>query len=128
MNLARKILLLAAIPAAIVACSEKNQPLTPERASVRMNITGLVIQGPTHVTRWEQCSFVAVPSGGTAPYSYAWTVQNGSGTADENVWTGYTYTSSMTLTVTVTDALGATRTASKNVYGVASTIPCNTFA
>ena len=127
MNLARKILLLAAIPVAIVACSEKSQPLTPERATLRMNITGLVIQGPNIVTRWEACSWRAVPSGGTAPYTYAWTVLNGTGTANDDVWTGYTHTTSMKLTVTVTDALGATRTASKNVAGVFSGPPCVTL-
>ena len=125
MRISRKILLLATIPVAIVACGERSQLLSPEGTTPRLAITGLYINGPTAVTRWENCSWVAMASGGTAPYTYAWSVQGGgSGTANGAIWTGFVYTTSMKLTVSVTDALGATRTASKSVAGVVSTYPC----
>jgi hypothetical protein len=126
MRIARMILLLAALPAVIVACGERSEPLTPNAAIPRLAITGLSIQGPSAVTRWNYCSFRAVPSGGTAPYTYAWSVVNGSGSAGPSgaYWTGYTHTTSMTLTVKVTDALGATRTVSKSVAGVLTELEC----
>jgi hypothetical protein len=124
MRISRKILLFATILVASAACGETSQPLSPDVAAPRLAITGLVIQGPSAVTRWEECTFRAVASGGTAPYTYAWSVQNGQGTADGVFWTGFTWTTTMTLTVTATDALGATRTFTKNVAGVYSAPPC----
>lgn len=65
------------------------------------------------------CTWEANASGGTAPYSYAWSSVNGGGTGYDAVWSGH-FPTSGSLTVVVTDALGARGTRTINVTSVYS--------
>lgn len=68
------------------------------------------ITGPTEISPMAECSWVASPSGGTAPYSYQW-YRNGAlvGTAADYT-DGMNGASSFTLSLRVTDSVGAIRT------------------
>jgi PKD repeat protein len=57
-------------------------------------------------------SFTSTPSGGLAPYSYAWTFGDGAGSTLQNPSHTYTAAGVDTVNVTVTDANGATASTS----------------
>lgn len=63
------------------------------------------------------CTWEANVSGGTAPYSYSWSTVGGGGTGNDETWYGH-FPTSGTLTVQVTDALGATGSQTINVTSV----------
>jgi hypothetical protein len=84
------------------------------------------INGRTLVKRfYDVCGWVAVVSGGTAPYTYAWDPQGGDGTVSANHFDGSVISASMNLYVTVTDANGVQKTVSKTVSGTSSTLVCS---
>lgn len=66
------------------------------------------------------CSFTAIPSGGTAPFTYAWSVTSGSasGTASGDTWTGSSSVAnaSFVLKVVATDVDGRKASASHSVF------------
>ena len=69
------------------------------------------------------CTWEANVSGGTAPYSYSWSTVNGGGTGYDELWGGH-FPTSGTLTVQVTDALGATGSSTINVTSLYSGPAC----
>jgi hypothetical protein len=78
------------------------------------------LSGPATVQSNHTCEWYAYASGGTAPYTWTWSQSNG-GSGFPNPRTStlesyYTSTSgTMTLYVTITDALGRTGSASKTI-------------
>ncbi len=78
------------------------------------------LSGPGTVQSNQPCEWYAYASGGTAPYTWTWSQSNG-GSGYPNPRTStlesyVTWTSgTMTLSVTVTDALGRTGSASKTI-------------
>jgi len=81
----------------------------------------VTIDGSSPVKPNASCAYWATVSGGTAPYSYSWSQSAGSGSG---YLSDYQATSSVayTLTLTVTDANGATGIGIKNV-AISSTAP-----
>ncbi len=57
-------------------------------------------------------SFTSTPSGGLAPYSYAWTFGDGASATSQNPSHIYTVAGTFSASLTVTDANGATAVAS----------------
>jgi hypothetical protein len=120
-------LLLATL--VLSACADAVAPL-PDAAFARGERTGPTttiqslaagINGPGTVGSYTTCTFTSTVSGGTAPYTYAWSIAGASGgylslasTTGASVQaTGYNYgsygsTGSVYLLLTVTDANGAT--------------------
>ena len=78
-------------------------------------LTGVTIAGPSTVYPADAPTFTANTVGGTTPFQYVWRV-NGtvrqSGTSASFAWTS---SATYTLNVTVTDAVGASRSTSKTV-------------
>jgi serine protease len=67
----------------------------------------VTIVGNTEIQASLSCQWSAIVSGGTAPYSYSWTV-NGAPAGDNSASLSYENDgSSFTITVTVTDQTGA---------------------
>ena len=108
--------------------------LSPGTATVRATIGGVTgqttvqvlaapltvaIQGPTSIRPSEVCYWYAHVTGGTPPFTYAWSQSSGSGTASGGSYEGSSSFASFTLTVTVTDAAGATASDTHSV-GVSS--------
>jgi hypothetical protein len=79
------------------------------------------ILGPSSVRSGHSCTWSAGVSGGNAPYSYSWSASGGSGYASGSDYTN-TSSSSFTLYLTVTDAVGTSQSTSKRVT-VSSTAP-----
>jgi hypothetical protein len=77
----------------------------------------VIIGGPRRIGSQYWCTWEANVSGGTAPYSYSWSTVNGGGTGYDELWGGH-FSLSGTLTVQVTDALGATGSSTINVTSV----------
>lgn len=75
------------------------------------------IGGLRRINSSAYCVWEANANGGTAPYTYAWSTVGGGGTGYAETWSGH-FPTSGTLTVTVTDALGATGTSAINVTSV----------
>ena len=75
------------------------------------------VGGPTRIDSQTWCTWEATVSGGTDPYTYEWSSDNGGGTGYDAVWSGH-FPVSGSLTVFVTDALGATGSATMNVTSV----------
>lgn len=72
------------------------------------------IGGPGLVNSQQWCVWEAAVSGGTPPYTYTWSTVNGGGSGYDEVWSGH-FPVSGSLTVFVTDALGATGSSTMNV-------------
>jgi hypothetical protein len=66
------------------------------------------------------CAYTAVPSGGTAPFTYAWSITSGSatGSASGDTWTGQSSVSgaSFVLKVVATDVDGRRASITKSVF------------
>lgn len=73
----------------------------PAAASQARTFAAVII-GPSNLRVWTQCSWYVNLSGGTPPYSFSWSVTNGSGSGSDNTWYGEFYGSGR-LYVTVTD-------------------------
>jgi len=86
------------------------------------------IVGPSLVPRWVTCRWTSSVSGGTAPYSYQWSDEHGTG-SDED--TGESYyvdmiSASDDLYLTITDANGVQKSVSKHVTTSLSAPACPT--
>ncbi len=71
-------------------------------------LSGVSISGPSAVEAYLTCLWIANPSGGVSPFTYAWTVD---GVSVGDATSELTYTAGSTpfrIDVTVTDAIGAT--------------------
>jgi hypothetical protein len=88
-------------------------------AAIVSPVSGLTvfIGGLRKIDSQNWCVWEASVSGGTAPYSYSWSTVNGGGTGYDEVWGGH-FPTSGSLTVVVTDALGAMGTSTINVTSV----------
>lgn len=80
-----------------------------------VSINGTPVQQPN-----VSCAFTAIPSGGTAPLTYTWTVTSGTatGTASGDTWTGSSSVanSHYGLKVVATDVDGRKATATHSVF------------
>jgi hypothetical protein len=114
----------AVAPDADAALARGGRPLEP----IGIQSLTASISGPASVGNYTTCTFTSSVSGGTAPYTYSWSIvgaTNGylslSGTSNASVSaTGYYYgpwggTGSVYLILTVTDANGLTASPSKRV-------------
>jgi hypothetical protein len=87
----------------------------------------LSILGPSQARRWSTCTYTRSVSGGTAPYTYEWSSEAGGGGAIDN---GTTYDVDLIsaggddISLTVTDANGWQRSATKHVSVSLSYPPC----
>ncbi|HEY0014686.1 MAG TPA: hypothetical protein VGC13_00145 [Longimicrobium sp.] len=81
-----------------------------------------VILGPSNIRSYTQCVWTVNTSGGTAPYTYSWSVTNGSGSGDSE-WYGEFYGTG-TLYLTLTDANNQTVSIRKNVYATSGGASC----
>jgi hypothetical protein len=67
-----------------------------------------------------QCAYTAIPSGGTAPFTYAWSITSGSasGTASGDTWTGSSSATgtSFVLKVVATDVDGRKSSDTQSVF------------
>jgi hypothetical protein len=96
------------------------------------------ISGPGSVGNWTTCTFTSSVSGGTAPYTYSWSIAgatggylgfNGSTSGSSVSATGHYYgggsgTGSVYLIVTITDANGLNATPYKQVLIPSSSTSC----
>ncbi len=73
-----------------------------------LSVVGMVDDADPDVD--QLLSFTATPSGGVAPYTYAWDFGDGGTSTDQNPTHAYTAAGVYTVTVTVTDACGNTAT------------------
>jgi hypothetical protein len=84
------------------------------------------IVGASLAPRWVTCTYTRSVSGGTAPYTYQWSDENGTGSPYD---TGTTYDVDMIsvaddIYLTVTDHNGVQKTVSKHVTTSLSAPPC----
>ena len=70
-------------------------------------LSGVVIQGPNQIKPNDWCYWGTVVTGGTPPFSYSWSQSAGSGTNPGDGTYEGSSGGSFTLSVTVTDATGA---------------------
>lgn len=89
----------------------------PEAPRSVLTALHVFIGGPARINSSVTCTWEASASGGTAPYSYSWSTVGGGGTGVDETWYGG-FPVSGSLSVTVTDALGATASATRNVTSV----------
>lgn len=87
-------------------------------------VVAAINYGPASVQRGVNCEWMASVNGGTAPYSWAWTVDGAPVTGSDNdlyyINTGHSFT----LGITVTDALGVTGSATKAITVTSSAPYC----
>jgi hypothetical protein len=86
----------------------------------------VTILGPTLAPRWVTCSWTSAVSGGTAPYSYQWSDAHGTGSQADTNESYYVdmISASDDIYLTVTDANGVQKSASKHVNTSLSAPPC----
>lgn len=89
--------------------------------AVRTDVDPTVtIDGPPVIKPSTSCSFTAIPSGGTAPFTYTWSVTSGSasGSASGDTWTGSSAvaSASFTLKVVAVDVDGRKTSATHSVF------------
>jgi len=75
------------------------------------------ITGPSPLRKLDPCQWGAAVSGGTAPYTFAWSKSGGYGTGSGDTFSGYLVSSQMNLTVVVTDANFVTKTVTRAIIG-----------
>lgn len=123
----RRILSLLLVALVLSACADAVAPAPDavlargERSGPAVQVQSLTagINGPGTVGNYTTCTFTSTVSGGTAPYSYSWSIAGASsgylslsGASNASVQaTGYYYgswggTGSVYLLLTVTDANG----------------------
>jgi hypothetical protein len=101
-------LLLLALAAAGYGAATPLPAASAETVSVSpASSLTVFISGLRRIDSSNWCTWEASVSGGTAPYSYSWSTVGGGGTGYDEIWGGH-FPTSGTLTVQVTDALGAT--------------------
>ncbi|HEX2205399.1 MAG TPA: hypothetical protein VHG91_18965 [Longimicrobium sp.] len=83
----------------------------------------VTILGPSSIRPYNECGWYASVSGGSGAISYAWSQSAGTGTASGHDYLGESATS-FTLSVTVTDALARTATATKSVTVTSGAVVC----
>jgi hypothetical protein len=107
-------LLMVAVAQPTAASAMAASAMPDKQASPSYTAFTVSISGPATLAEWDSATYTAVPSYGTAPYTYTW-FRNGA-----QVGTGATYSvqsvrSSFTLQVNATDALGHTASATLKV-------------
>ncbi|HET7459747.1 MAG TPA: hypothetical protein VFJ82_00810 [Longimicrobium sp.] len=75
------------------------------------------ITGPSPLRKLDPCQWGAAVTGGTAPYTFAWSKAGGYGTGNGDTFSGYLVSSQMNLTVVVTDANGVSKTVTRAIIG-----------
>lgn len=95
-----------AVCVALAGCGDVRGALSPTEPRLSV-LSSVVINGPTQVKPNELCSWNANVTGGTPPFSYVWSQSAGSGTNNGDGSYEGSSGNSFTLSVTVTDALGA---------------------
>jgi hypothetical protein len=141
----RRMLTLLAVTLALSACQDAVAP-SPDAVLARgarptdpIQVQSLTasISGPSAVGDWTTCTFTSSVSGGTAPYTYSWSIVGATGgylglgsTSGSSVSaTGHYYgggsgTGSVYLVVTITDANGLTASPYKHVSIPYSSTSC----
>jgi hypothetical protein len=101
-------------PAAGAALLTTVAPATPASRGVAASPT-VNLNGPGTVRPSVQCYWWAYATGGTPPYSYSWSGGLSGYSIAYEYFTTSPSSGSFTVSVTVTDALGATATDSRSV-------------
>jgi triacylglycerol esterase/lipase EstA (alpha/beta hydrolase family) len=78
-------------------------------------LTGVTIAGPSSVYPADVPTFTASPVGGTTPFQYVWRVEGVTRQTGPNASFAWSSGASYTLSVSVTDGSGASRSATKTV-------------
>jgi len=91
-----------------------NASAAPERGSAALYAFSVSISGPTALGEYDDATYTAVPSNGTAPYTYTWS--KGSTTGTGATFYIYGVRSSFTVYLTAVDALGHQASTSLWVY------------
>jgi hypothetical protein len=84
-----------------------------------------VILGPSSIRSYTQCVWRVNTTGGTAPYSYSWSVSNGSGSGGSE-WYGEFYGAG-TLYLTITDSNNQSVSVLKHVTATAGGPLCSNW-
>lgn len=75
----------------------------------------VTISPPSTVRRFTSCTWYKSVSGGTAPYTYYWEIDGGSGTSTGATFTADVISASADIYLTVTDANGVQKTVTKHI-------------
>ncbi|HEX9937827.1 MAG TPA: hypothetical protein VGB15_11920 [Longimicrobium sp.] len=75
----------------------------------------VTISPPSTVRRFTSCTWYKSVSGGTAPYTYYWEIDGGSGTSTSATFTADVISASADIYLTVTDANGVQKTVTKHI-------------
>ena len=131
MNRIRPLLAVVALVTAAGACDgsgNRQAPLADPGANRSpvvaarhdenvQDVLSAYIYGPSPVQKFDECEWVAVASGGTAPYTYSWHAGGGAGTASDETFFGYLIGSTMYLTVKVKDAANDSVSVTRTILG-----------
>jgi hypothetical protein len=75
----------------------------------------VTISPPSTVRRFTSCTWYKSVSGGTAPYTYSWEIEGGSGTSTSSSFTAEVLSAAADIYLTVTDANGVQKTVTKHI-------------
>ncbi|HEX6037456.1 hypothetical protein [Longimicrobium sp.] len=92
-------------------------PAPPAESVAPAQALSVFIGGLRRINSSAWCTWEANVSGGTPPYSYSWSSVGGGGSAFGETWYG-NFPVSGSVSVVVTDALGATGSATANVASI----------
>lgn len=93
--------------------------------SVSQSDLAVSISQPSSIRPNAQCYWFATVSGGNGPYTYSWSRSGGTSTSTTNEFSTQS-SSSFTIFLTVTDALGTWRSVSKSITVTSSAFICPT--
>lgn len=73
------------------------------------------ISPPSTVRRFTSCTWFKTATGGTAPYTYSWSIDGGSGESTSSSFTATVISAAADIYLTVTDANGVQLTTTKHI-------------
>lgn len=96
--------------------------VAPRNGSAALTGFTVSISGPTVLDEYDDATYTAVPSGGTAPYTYTW--YKGATTGTGSTFSVHLVRGNFTLQVTAKDARGVTASATLYVYVIQECRTC----